>query len=55
MEEEEQYVATLNHRERTVLEIAKDHLGSSFDLTKSLGYIEWKKKKKDKHEGVPRG
>ena len=39
----EQYLQSLSERERKAYLIAKSHLGSSFDLEKSIGYIDWKK------------
>jgi competence protein ComGC len=44
-EEEEEYLKTLSEKERKAYEIAKDHLGSSFDLVKSNGFLKWKKEK----------
>lgn len=49
-EEEElqqMYLKTLNEKEKKGYEIAKSHLGMSFDLEKSIGYLEWKKKNQD--------
>ena len=43
--EEEEYLKTLSEKERKAYEIAKDHLGSSFDLVKSNGFLKWKKEK----------
>lgn len=40
----DKYINSLSEKERQAYEIAKDHLGSSFSLYKSRGYIEWKKK-----------
>jgi len=37
----EKYIATLSDKERVVLEIAKKHLGSSFDLKISIGFRKW--------------
>jgi hypothetical protein len=34
---------TLDEKEMIGYEIARDHLGSSFDLSKSLGYLHWLK------------
>ena len=42
-----EYLNTLTEKERQGYEIAKSHLGMSFDLSKSLGFIEWKKQNKD--------
>lgn len=44
MEKIVEYLAQLTEQERIVLEIAKAHLGSSFDVSKSIGFIEWKKR-----------
>jgi len=41
----EEYLKSLNEQERKTLEIAKDHLGTSFNIKKSIGYITWKTKK----------
>jgi len=38
------YVRSLSDKEYQGYMIAKSHLGSSFDLEKSLGFIEWKQK-----------
>jgi hypothetical protein len=40
----EQYLKTLSEKERQAYEIAKDHLGSSFELEKSVGYLKWLEK-----------
>jgi|SaaInlStandDraft_6_1057023.scaffolds.fasta_scaffold03168_5 hypothetical protein len=37
------YMESLTEKERVALEIAKDHLESSFDIERSVGYIEFKK------------
>lgn len=42
----EQYLKSLNEQERKTLEIAKDHLGSSFNIKRSIGYITWKTNQK---------
>ena len=39
-----QYLAQLNEKEQIAFHIAKDHLGTSFHIVKSIGYITWKKK-----------
>lgn len=43
--EEKEYIDSLNTKEKKAYFIAKNHLGSSFDLIKSNGFIEWKKTK----------
>jgi len=40
----QEYLKSLNEQERKTLEIAKEHLGSSFNINKSIGYIKWKSK-----------
>jgi hypothetical protein len=46
--EEEQnlnsYISQLGEKEKIAYEIAKNHLGTSFSLKKSIGYKEWFKK-----------
>ena len=37
------YKDSLSEQERIVLKIAIDHLESSFDIEKSIGYLEWLK------------
>jgi len=35
------YINSLSEKERLAYEIAKDHLGSSFELEKSVGFLKW--------------
>ena len=42
---QEQYLETLSEKERKSYEIAKEHLGMSFQLDKSVGYLKWLKTK----------
>jgi hypothetical protein len=37
------YVESLSEKELKAYHIAKSHLGSSFSLEKSKGFIDWKK------------
>lgn len=37
------YLEQLGDKERIAYLIAKEHLGTSFDIAKSIGYITWKK------------
>jgi len=37
------YVESLSEKERKSYEIAKEHLGMSFQLDKSVGYLKWLK------------
>lgn len=43
--EEEQYLCEMNDIQRKTYNIAKEHLGTSFNLVKSNGFKEWKKQK----------
>lgn len=40
----EEFLRTLPEKEYKAYEIAKSHLGTTFDLKKSNGYLEWVKK-----------
>jgi hypothetical protein len=40
------YVSQLEEDEKKVLAIAQEHLGTSFDMAKSIGFLEWHKKNK---------
>ena len=39
----DQYIQTLDEKELKAYHIARDHLGMSFQLDKSNGYLNWKK------------
>jgi hypothetical protein len=39
----DQYIKTLDEKELKAYHIARDHLGMSFQLDKSNGYLNWKK------------
>lgn len=41
----EDYVKTLSEKELKSYYIAKEHLGSSFQLEKSVGFLKWMKSK----------
>ena len=41
----EEYIKQMTEKEYKAYEIAKSHLGTSFDLKKSNGYLEWLKKR----------
>lgn len=43
----ELYVESLSPKEHQAYLIAKSHLGSSFHLEKSVGFLKWKKKKEE--------
>ena len=36
------YLSTLDDKTKKTLEIAKDHLGTSFSLKKSIDFLRWK-------------
>jgi len=40
------YLGQLGDYERKAYVIAKEHLGTSFNIVRSTGYIEWKNNKK---------
>ena len=44
----EQYIAQLDANQLKAHAIAKSHLGTSFNLKKSNGFIEWIKKQSEK-------
>ena len=53
-----EYLETLTLRERKAYEIAKSHLGMSFNLKKSNGYLQWletKRKKETTNTSQSRG
>jgi ABC-type dipeptide/oligopeptide/nickel transport system ATPase subunit len=37
------YLQQMNDKERIAYRIATDHLGTSFNIVKSIGFIQWKK------------
>ena len=41
----EEYISQLTEVEKIAYEIAKEHLGSSFNIYRSNGFKEWLKKK----------
>ena len=43
--DEKKYLNSLTDEESKTLEIARDHLESSFNLRKSIGFIKWKENK----------
>lgn len=38
------YINSLSEQEKKTLQIAYDHLESSFDIYKSIGFLTWKEK-----------
>ena len=41
----EEYLESLSEQEQRALEIAKEHLGSSFSLEDSIGFLKFKEAK----------
>ena len=41
-----QYLSEMTDQEKTAYKIALDHLGTSFNVYRSNGFIDWKKSKK---------
>ena len=39
----DKYILSLNEKELKAYNIAREHLGMSFSLEKSIGYLTWKK------------
>ena len=44
----DEYKAQLNEDELKTLAIAEEHLGTSFDMKKSIGFLEWSEEKTKK-------
>ena len=42
----QEYLEQLSENERKIIETAKEVLGSSFNINKSIGFEEWKKNSK---------
>ena len=42
----DKYLDTLNNIEKIALQIAKEDLGTSFNIEKSIGFLNWIKKNK---------
>ena len=42
-----EYLSTLSEKEYKAYKIAESHLGTSFDLVKSNGYLTWLKQKEE--------
>ena len=40
----QKYIQTLNEKEYKSYQIAKDHLGTLFDIERTNGFLNWKKK-----------
>jgi len=44
------YILTLSEREKVVMEIAREHLQSSFCIERSVGFVKWLNMNKDKYD-----
>ena len=49
MNDEQKYIESLDKKEFQAYNIAKSHLGSSFELIKSIGFIKWKQNNQKCH------
>lgn len=43
----ESYTSGLSEQEKIALKIAEQHLETSFDMSKSIGFLEWEKSKSE--------
>lgn len=43
------YISTLTEREKRVMEIAKEHLQSSFCIERSVGFVKWLNTNNDRY------
>tara|TARA_A200000113_G_scaffold145168_1_gene130525 strand:+ start:5023 stop:5187 length:165 start_codon:yes stop_codon:yes gene_type:complete len=48
--DQDEYIAQLTTQERIVLKIAQEHLESSFDLVRSIGFKTWFAKKQQNNK-----
>jgi hypothetical protein len=48
----QQYIQSLSEKETKAYNIAKSHLGSSFSLEKSRGFIIWRQKLQDSMNAI---
>ena len=46
----EEYVESLTDQEKIALDIAKEMLGTSFDMEKCIGFNKWLKKQNNKYK-----
>lgn len=42
----EEYINQMTDHEKKTLKIAQEHLGTSFNIKRSIGFISWKEKQK---------
>ena len=50
----EKYISQLNNSEKLAYEIAKEHLETSFDMSRSIGFLEFKKNYSSNNEASSR-
>ena len=43
-----EYIESLNEQEKRTLQIAQDHLETSFNIYKSIGYLKWRESNENK-------
>ena len=48
--QEEAYITSLSSLEKKACEIAENHLGTSFNTQKSIGYQKWSQEQKEKEQ-----
>ena len=46
----EEYLGQLNKSQLIALKIAEEHLESSFDIERTIGFLKWKKEKEKEHK-----
>jgi len=44
----EEYLNSLTSKEKQTMNIAQDHLGTSFNILKSIGFIKWNEQRTKK-------
>jgi hypothetical protein len=47
---EKEYIESLPEKERKTLEIAKEHLETSFSMEKSIGFQKWKQQQQQQQQ-----
>ena len=45
-----EYIKSLSNIEKQTMQIAKEHLQTSFNIEKSIGFINWKKKQQENNK-----
>lgn len=47
-----EYIESMNEKEKQALEIAQSHLGSSFDIEKCIGFLKFYEKKIKNNDNI---